>query len=252
MKKTITLILFTVALGFTVFAQQVTEREQNRLTAEEKAAGWKLLFDGHTSDGWRSIGKDHFPKKGWEVTEGELRAGHSEESESENGGDIITIDQFGQFELVLEWKMLTVGGNSGVKYFVNESLTTGGSSGLGLEYQILDDEFHPWMLDGRMKPNDYHTMGALYEFFPPAEKKVIHPTGEWNSSRIVSRGSHVEHWLNGEKVLEYERGGKEYMKMLKESKFRDVKRFGLEDQGHILLQDHGSLMHFRNIKIREY
>jgi hypothetical protein len=253
MKKMMIIMLLPVVLCTWAVAQPGMNGGHNVLTAEEEAAGWKLLFDGHSSTGWRSIGQDQFPEKGWEVREGELRAGHSGDSESGGGGDIITEEQYGQFELVFEWKMLTKGGNSGVKYLVNESLTTTGRSGLGLEYQILDDDNHPWMLEGKMSPNDYHTMGALYEFFPPSgKKKVVHPLGEWNISRIVSKGHLVEHWLNGALLVSYKRGGKKFMEKLNQSKFKDVKNFGMEEQGHILIQDHGSQMHFRNIKIREF
>jgi hypothetical protein len=147
--------------------------------------------------------------------------------------------------------MLTKGGNSGLKYYVKEELTSEGSYGYGLEYQILDDDNHPWMLEGKMSPNDYHTIGALYEFFAPSETKVVKPLGQWNTSRIVSHKNQVEHWLNGRKVLSYERGGKEYKEQLNKSKFKDIENFGQEERGHILLQDHGSLVYFRNIKIRE-
>jgi len=172
-------------------------------------------------------------------------------SESTNGGDVITLKEYGpDFELSWEWKMLTKGGNSGIKYFVKENLTTNGNYGYGLEYQILDDMNHPWMLEGKMQPDDYHTIGSLYEFFPASEVKQVKPLGEWNVSRIVSKDMHVEHWLNGEKILQYDRGGRKFQKMLKKSKFRDIENFGQEEKGHILLQDHGSQVHFRNIKIR--
>jgi hypothetical protein len=250
MKHVILFICLTVVTAC-ILAQPEHEEAQNTLTPEEEAAGWKLLFDGQSSSGWRLIGKDHFPEKGWKVKDGLLCA--TDQSGSGLSGDIITEKQYGQFEFVIEWKMLTKGGNSGIKYFVIECLSKGESDGLGLEYQILDDENFPWMQQGKMNPNDFHSLGALYEFFPPnGDKKVVKPVGEWNSSRIVSRGRHVEHWLNGEKLVEYERGGKEFMEKLTQSKFRDIENFGQEDQGHILLQDHGSLMQFRNIKIREF
>jgi hypothetical protein len=254
MKHAITVILFTLALTLNGYAQPARGGgEQNILTAEEEAAGWKLLFDGHSSDGWRGVNRDHFPEEGWAVESGEIRSIPAGDENTGSGGDIITIEQYGDFELSWEWKLLTEAGNSGVKYYVNESLTKRGSGGLGLEYQILDEKNHAWMLEGKMKPNDYHTTGALYEFFPPSgDKKKMEPLGEWNSSRIISRDHHVEHWLNGEKVLEYERGGKEFIEMLKKSKFKDLENFGQEERGHILLQDHPGQVHFRNIKIREF
>jgi hypothetical protein len=254
MKKAIIIILSALTFATTGYSQSIRgEAGQNRLTAEEAAAGWKLLFDGKSPAGWRGVNQDHFPEGGWVIESGEIRSIPAGGTGSAGGGDIITIEQFGDFEFSLEWKMITPGGNSGVKYYVNESLSKRGGGGLGLEYQILDEENHEWMLDGRMKPNDYHTTGALYEFFPPSgDKKKLRSIGEWNSSRIVSKGRHVEHWLNGEKILEYERGGKEYMEMLKESKFKDMENFGQEEKGHILLQDHPGQVHFRNIKIREF
>ena len=230
----------------------IYESGVNRLSEEEQLAGWELLFNGHSSDGWRGITREAFPTKGWEILSGEIRVNATDGAESGNGGDIITLKEFGpDFELAWEWKMLTKGGNSGVKYFVKEGLTTNGNYGYGLEYQILDDMNHTWMLEGKMQPNDYHTAGALYEFFPPSETKVVKPLGQWNTSRIVSKESHVEHWLNGTKILEYKRGGMQFKKMLKKSKFRDVENFGKEEKGHILLQDHGNQVHFRNIMIRK-
>jgi len=249
--KPIMLFLILVFLTTCGLVQPESEGAHNALTPEEEAAGWKLLFDGQSSAGWRSIGKDHFPEKGWAVKDGLLCAG--DVNGQGTGGDIITDEEYGQFEFIIEWKMLTKGGNSGIKYFVKESLSKGGGGGLGLEYQILDDENFPWMQEGKMSPNDYHYLGALYVFFPPdVDKKVINPTGKWNRSRIVSKGLHVEHWLNGKRLLEYERGGKEFKEQLRKNKFRDIENFGQEDQGHILLQDHGSVMQFRNIKIREF
>lgn len=227
------------------------EQGNNRLTKEEKENGWKLLFDGYSSEDWRGITKNHFPEQGWEIKNGQIRIVATDGAESGNGGDIITTNKYGDFELTWEWRMLTKGGNSGVKYYVKEELTDNGNYGYGLEYQILDDPNHPWMLEGKMKPNDYHTVGALYEFFPPSQDKKVKPLGEWNSSRIIAKNNHVEHWLNGEKILDYQRGGKKFMKMLKKSKFKDVDDFGQAEKGHILLQDHGSKVHFRNIKIRE-
>ena len=240
---------------FTGYSQNVSMQNEcrtNILSEEEKAAGWELLFDGYSSAGWRGIAKETFPKQGWEILDGELRSKLSDGAESANGGDVITLNEYGpDFELAWEWKMLTKRGNTGVKYFVKEGLTTNGNYGYGLEYQILDDMNHPWMLEGKMQPNDYHTAGSLYEFFPATDSKRVKPLGEWNISRIVSKESHVEHWLNGEKILEYERGGKEFNKMLKKSKFKDIENFGKEENGHILLQDHGSQVHFRNIRIRQ-
>ena len=222
----------------------------NRLTPKEIKRGWQLLFDGHSSNGWRGISRDHFPKYGWQIQAGEISI-NAQLNPLDRPGDIVTQKEYGDFELVWDWKMGTKGGNSGIKYFVNESLTTDGKYGYGLEYQILDDANHPWMLEGKMKPNDYHTCGALYEFFAPSPDKVVKSLGEWNSSRIRSKNNRVEHWLNGERVLKYKRGGKIFKEMLGKSKFKDIDQFGMWESGRILLQDHSSDVSFRNIKIRE-
>lgn len=232
--------------------KSIYEEGHNSLTDKEIANGWKLLFDGYSTDGWRGITKDHFPRDGWIIKNGQIRIDAMDGAESGNGGDIITKEEFGDFELKWEWRMLTKGGNSGIKYYVKEELTDNRSYGYGLEYQILDDQNHSWMLEGKMKPNDYHTAGALYEFFPPSKRKQVKPLGEWNSSKIVSKNNHIEHWLNGEKILEYKRGSDDFMRMLKKSKFKHIHNFGMAEKGHILIQDHGSNVHFRNIKINEF
>lgn len=184
-----------------------------------------------------------------EVSDGMLIVKAVDGKESGNGGDIITIEQYGEFVLEWEWRMLTKGGNSGVKYFVKEGLAENRKYGVGLEYQILDDENFSWMKDGRMKPGDYRTLGALYEIYP-AKNTSPKPLGEWNRSRIVSQGKHVEHWLNGVLILEFERGSDDFKKRVAESKFASFENFGEADEGHILIQDHGSEMAFRNIKIK--
>lgn len=226
---------------------QETPKESSGETAAD--AGWKLLFDGKTNTGWRGINRETFPAEGWEVADGMLMVNAVDGKESGNGGDIITVEQYGDFVLDWEWKMLTKGGNSGVKYFVKEGLSDNEKYGVGPEYQILDDENFPWMHDGRMQPGDYRTLASLYEIYP-AVNKSPKPLGEWNHSRIVAQGKHVEHWLNGSKVVEYERGSDDYRKKVAASKFAQYENFGEEAKGHILLQDHGSKMAFRNIKIK--
>jgi len=224
----------------------------NALTREEKKEGWELLFNGRNTEKWRGINQMVFPVSGWSIKNGELCTnGNNVLEESRGGGDIITKRMYDNFELVWDWKMLTKGGNSGVKYFVVEGISDNPKHGVGLEYQLLDDKNHPWMLEGKMNPGDYHTLASLYELF--AAKDVhVNPLGLWNQSRIVCKGNHVEHWLNGIKVLEYERGSDDFKACVAESKMVSVSNFGLADKGHILLQDHGSRVHFRNIKIREF
>jgi len=224
----------------------------NALTPEEKSNGWKLLFDGKSTKEWRAINEKSFPKVGWKVENETLCiSGDNVLAESKNVGDIVTKKKYRNFELAWEWQMLTKGGNSGVKYFVIEGLSTNPKHGEGLEYQLLDDRNHPWMLEGKMEPNDFHTVGSLYELYAASSEKHPSPLGLWNQSRIVSNNHHIEHWLNGKKVLEYERGSSNFNEQVAKSKMNAMPDFGLAKEGHILLQDHGSIVHFRNIKIKE-
>lgn len=252
-------LLPAIALLFTGCKNPETHMEeippQHSSSAEvinpsQDPEGWKVLFDGHTTSGWRGINQDKFPEEGWEIQDGMLIVNASDGSESGNGGDIITTEEYSQFVLDWEWKMLTKGGNSGVKYFVKEGLSDNDKYGAGLEYQILDDENFSWMLEGKMQPGDYRTLASLYEIYPAPEKSPK-PLGEWNQSRIVVQGNQVSHWLNGDKVLEYTRGSEDFRKRVSESKFNEIKNFGEAPEGHILIQDHGSKMAFRHIKIKD-
>ena len=211
----------------------------NTLSQKEVKQGWQLLFDGINPKQWRSANTTDFPTTGWSIKEGCMVSG--------GGGNLVSREEYGSFDLVWEWKMMDAGGNSGVKYFVKEER----NDALGIEYQMLDDVGHPWMKDGRMFPNDFHTVGAVYELYPPSPKKISKPVGEWNTSRILSSGSHVEHWLNGVKVAEYERGSADFKARIAKSKFREIPGFGLHEKGLLLLQDHGSIVWFRNLKIRK-
>lgn len=208
---------------------------------------WRPLFDGKSTGGWRMAGRDTLPSAGWTIEDGILLVNANE---SVKGGDIMTAEEYADFILEWEWKMLDTGGNSGVKYFVKENIAGNEEYGPGLEYQILDDANHPWMLEGKMQPGDYHTMGALYEVYP-AQNVSVNPPGEWNHSRIVAKGRHAEHWLNNVKILEYERGSDDFKKRVGESKFSKHRKYGEAEKGHIMLQDHGSKMAFRNIRIKE-
>jgi hypothetical protein len=217
----------------------------NTLSREEKLEGWKLLFDGATMNGWRGAYLDSLPAKGWGVKDGVLMVQASGGAEAAFGGDIVTLEQYGSFELVVDFR-LTEGANSGIKYFVTEQQPRTPGSAKGLEYQLLDDARHP---DAKLGINGNRTLASLYDLLP-ATKKTVNPIGKWNRARIVVRGRHVEHWLNGIKVLDYERGGKEFLAHKAESKFKDLDGFGEAAKGHILLQDHGDQVFFRNIKIR--
>jgi hypothetical protein len=225
--------------------------KNNHLSKKEKSEGWELLFDGKSTDKWRGINKDYFPSSGWKVENGELIICGNDGSESANGGDIITKKQYSNFILKWEWKMLTKGGNSGVKYFVQEGIGKNTGYGYGLEYQILDDVNFSKILSGEMELNDYRTLGALYYIYPASPDKRPSPLGKWNESMIVCNGKYIEHWLNRKMILKYERGSADFKAKIAESKFKNVEGYGLWPEGHILIQDHGSIVHFRNLKIKE-
>lgn len=220
--------------------------KNNQLTKAEKAAGWKLLFDGKTLTGWRGFHNQNVPG-GWAVEDGCIKKVKASGEMGQAGGDIITVDQFANFEFSIEWK-LSRGGNSGIKYLVSESLPPTGRSGVSFEYQVLDDENHP---DAKMGIAGNRTVGSLYDLIAASKAKKVKPEGEFNQTRIVVKGNHIEHWLNGVKVVEFDRSSEEYKKHLAESKFKNTKGFGEAKQGHILLQDHGDEVWYRNIKIRE-
>lgn len=220
---------------------------RNRLTYAEAESGWRLLWDGVSTAGWRGAKRDGFPELGWRITDGSLIVEASGGEESVAGGDIVTEAQYGDFELSVDFK-ITHGANSGIKYYVNTELNKGEGSAIGLEYQILDDQNHP---DARLGNHEgSRTVASLYDLIAADPDKPIHPTGEWNTAVIRSDQGHVEHWLNGVKVLEYERGSEAYRKLVSESKYKVWPAFGEAERGHILLQDHGDEVHFRNIKIK--
>jgi len=226
----------------------VMAQKHNTLTTAEKQQGWKLLFDGKTNAGWRSAKGDAFPTKGWQIKDGELTVLASEGKESQNGGDIVTDKQYSAFVLTFEFK-LTAGANSGVKYFVTLDEKVSGSA-IGLEYQLLDDELHP---DAKLGRDGDRKLASLYDLIPSNKPaSCIKPIGEWNIGKIiVYPNNHVEHYLNGVKVLQYERGSKAFRDLVAISKFKPYPNFGEAKQGHILLQDHGNQVSFRSIKIKE-
>jgi hypothetical protein len=226
----------------------------NTLTDAERAAGWKLLWDGRTSEGWRSAKADTFPASGWLMENGELTVLATGGREAAAGGDIITRERYREFELVLDFK-ISAGANSGIKYFCQPNLdpitgtgakTTVGSA-IGLEYQILDDALHP---DGKLGRDGNRTLGGLYDLKAPAATKRPNPIGEWNTARLVVRGAKVEHWLNGDLILSYERGTPAFRELVAQSKYHAIPGFGEWADGHILLQDHGDRVAFRNVKLK--
>lgn len=225
-------LVLAVAWVRMVFAQTETAPSPaNQLTAAEKAAGWTLLFDGRTTQGWRSFGKKEFPAQGWVVEDGWLK-----KVAGLRGGDIITDQLYGNFELEWEWR-LAPRGNNGVKYFITEERP----SAIGHEYQMLDD------LRG---PRGKGSTASFYDVVAPRPDAPLKPAWETNRSRILIQGDHVEHWLNGIKVLEYQCGSPEVRAAVAQSKFKSVPGFGNKVQGHILLTDHGSEAWFRNVKLR--
>jgi hypothetical protein len=220
----------------------------NYLNAYEKQHGWNLLFDGKTSQGWRSAKNTTFPTQGWQIADGTLTVLPSEGKEAANGGDIVTNAEYKAFDLSFEFK-LTPGANSGVKYFVTLAEKTD-MSAIGLEYQVLDDALHP---DAKLGRDGNRTLASLYDL-KTADKPVrfVHPIGEWNVGRVVVYpNNHVEHYLNGVKVLEYERGSPEFRALVAQSKYHVWPNFGEAPAGHLLLQDHGNRVSFRSIKLKE-
>jgi hypothetical protein len=225
----------------------------NTLTEQEKAAGWKLLFDGKTFNGWRGVGREGIPEGHWIIEQGAIKKIPSKnvplqkDGQPLEGGDIMTVESFQDFELELEWK-ISPGGNSGIKYNVSEEMSVSYPpkyAALGFEYQVLDDERHP---DAKYGEN--RTAAALYDLIAPQGKK-LRPVGEFNQARIVFRGNHGEHWLNGVKVLEYDLNTPRMAELVSQSKFKDIPGFADKRRGHIVLQDHTDAVWFRNIKIRE-
>jgi hypothetical protein len=209
--------------------------ESNQLAPAEKGAGWMLLFDGKSTQGWHAFQKKTFPAKGWIVEDGWLHG------LGQGGGDILSDGEYDQFELQWEWKLAS-GGNSGLKYFVLETRKTA----LGHEYQMLDDALNP---DGKVAAGK-HVTASFYDVLKPTVSPPTRPMGEINQSRILVRGNHIEHWLNGSKVLEYDCGSPAVQAAVAESKFKNVPGFGNCVKGHILLQDHGSNVWFRDLKLR--
>lgn len=218
---------------------------QNTLTEKEISEGWVLLFDGRTSNGWINAKTGVFPSAGWIIENGTLSIDPEKKGEN-GGGDIVTTQKYGDFELTADF-LYTPGANSGIKYFVDTEVDNGALSSIGCEYQILDDKLNE---DAKAGISGNHTLAALYDLIPPQNVKD-NGTGTWNTAVIKVNGSKVQHWLNGRLTVEYERGTPEWRAMVAKSKYKDFKGFGEIPEGRILLQDHGGKIYFRNIKIRE-
>jgi hypothetical protein len=242
-----------LAVVVCVFAGSAAAQRPNQLTAAERAAGWRLLFDGTSLAGWRGLGYDSVPTVHWRVVDGAIaktpsaKVRRQADGQPVAGGDLMSIESFRDFELAFEWRV-TPGANSGVKYNVSEELSlahAANHAALGFEYQVLDDALHP---DNKIAT---HLAGALYDIIAPSSAKRLSSVGQWNSARIVLRGNHGEHWLNGVKVVEFDLGTPRLDSLLERSKYRPIPRFAERRRGHIVLQDHGDQVYFRDIKIRE-
>lgn len=228
---------------------------KNALTPGEIKDGWKLLWDGKSTEGWRGARLETFPQDGWSMTDGTLSVDKGDGGESTNGGDIVTIKRYQDFILEVDFRIST-GANSGIKYFVDPDLNTGAGSAIGCEFQLLDNDNHP---DAKAGVNGNRTMGSLYDLITADallhgedNKKIrLNGPGKWNRARIEVRGSKVSHHLNGIRIVEYERGTQMWKALVAYSKYKDWPAFGEAEKGHILLQDHGDEVSFRNIKILE-
>ena len=226
---------------------------QNQLTEYEVSNGWRLLWDGKTSAGWRGAKLDRFPKSGWTMKDGVLTVEATDGGESTGPGDIVTTDSFSNFELQFEFR-ITEGANSGVKYFVDPGLNKGEGSAIGCEFQILDDKVHP---DAKMGVSGNRTLGSLYDLIAAenlqteGRAKQFKGVGEWNHGRVVSNDGRVEHWLNNEKVVEFDRHSQVFRALVTKSKYVIWPGFCQWPSGSILLQDHGDTVSYRNIKVRE-
>lgn len=218
-----------------LLSQSGSAAEVNTLTKDQKAKGWRLLFNGKNLDGWRTYKKDGTIGDAWQIKEGILH-----KIGGTKGGDVMTVETFGDFDLNWEWR-IEKGGNNGIKYFILESR----KATIGHEYQMLDDENYA-------KGPAKGMTASFYAVLPPAKGTKPMKPGAWNHSRIFVIGDTVEHWLNGELVLEYELGSEPVLKAVQDSKFKKHADFGKKVRGHILLTDHRDACQFKNIRIREF
>lgn len=229
-----------------VKTEQCCPSTDNKLTSQEENEGWQLLFDGKTCNGWRGAKLDQFPEKGWVIEDGILKVLKGNGGEATNGGDIVTLKTYRSFILKVDFK-ITEGANSGIKYFVKPDMNKGEGSAIGCEFQILDDLRHP---DAKLGVKGNRKLGSLYDLIPAPEDKPFNIT-KWNTATVIVQGNHVEHWLNGVKLLEYDRNNQMFNALVAYSKYKNWPNFGNHEEGHILLQDHGDEVWFKNVKIKE-
>ena len=221
--------------------------KDNYLTGQQIADGWNLLWDGVSTEGWRGAKLDAFPESGWMIEDGILKVEGSDGAESANGGDIVTIKQYKNFILSVDFK-ITPGANSGIKYFVQTDLNKGEGSAIGCEFQILDDDLHP---DAKMGVDGNRTLASLYDMIRAEKADAGFDKDSFNNAVVMVNGNHVEHWLNGVKVVEYDRNNQMFNALVAYSKYRVWPGFGNFEKGHILLQDHGDEVWFKNVYIKE-
>ena len=232
---------------FFVFLTSFIISDQESVNGDKHRTKWEWLFDGKSTNAWVSADGQPFLGNGWEIQNKQLIVwGNTPEHHA--GHDIITKQQYDNFELELEVK-LTEGANSGIKYFVANTFANYEGQYLGLEYQLIDDERHP---DAKLGVNGNRTIASLYDLIPASKNKKIYPPGKWNKVRILVDGDHVEHWINGGKVLEYDRKSDHFKKIVALSKYKNMENFGEIDKGHILLQGHNDEVAFKSIRIRTW
>ncbi len=237
MKQVCFVLGMAMAAG-ALFGADACSAVANTLTEQEKADGWRLLWDGKTGEGWRSVKNDAFPAQGWEIKDGVLTV--LPKNAGGGAGDIITKEKYAKFILKADFR-LTDAANSGIKYLFDPKV----NGGTTIEYQVLDEK-HP---DAKLGRDGNRKVASFYDVMP-AVGAHPKPVGEWNTAMIVCNGKHVEHWLNGEKVLEFERGSEAFRAAVAQSKFKKYPNWGEQESGHILLQDHQDKVSYRNIKIK--
>lgn len=239
MRLVFSVLLFAGTLLSVIGAQSGSDSAANTLTAAERHSGWTLLFDGVSLSGWRGYKKPDATGTRWRVEDGLLTVPPNNGQDTRGALDLITTETFDRFELAFEWR-IAEGGNSGVKYYVLEDQP----AAIGHEYQVIDDERHP-----DAKIGSHRQTAAFYDVLP-ASNRPLRPAGQFNQSRIVANGTTVEHWLNGKQVLQYTLDSPALRDAIAKSKFKDIARFGKLQKGHILVQDHGDRVWYRNIKVR--